>query len=130
MDVRAYWRAVLRQDPAEMRPFFHPDAVIRWHATGEQFTVEAFLHATCTYPGQWVGVVQRCIRLPGEIQTVTFVSNTEGTHSAYAVSIFTLQGDRIAALDEYWADVAPPPPWRQGLATPLPGHPPAHLDES
>lgn len=119
MDIRAYWQAALNQNPEAMRLFFHPDAVIRWHATGEQFTLEAFLQANCSYPGKWQGTVQRCVAHGDEVETITLVQGVDTPQAAYAVSIFRIRDGLIASLDEYWADVTLPPPWRAGLGSPI-----------
>ena len=47
MDLERYWQAVLRQDRETLRGFFHPDAWVNWHNTGERFTVEEFIRANC-----------------------------------------------------------------------------------
>ena len=39
-DENAFWAAVLAQDPEAIRRWFLPEATVRWHCTGEEFTVE------------------------------------------------------------------------------------------
>ena len=31
MDINAYWKAALSQQPEEMKVFFHKDAFVNWH---------------------------------------------------------------------------------------------------
>ena len=45
MDIQCFWKDVLRQDRAALREYFTPDAVIRWHCSNEQFTVEEYIRA-------------------------------------------------------------------------------------
>lgn len=66
MEIKDFWRVVLRQDAKEIRTYFHPDAYINWHCTNEQFTVEEFIRANCEYPGEWDGEVER-IEMIGDL---------------------------------------------------------------
>ena len=66
MEIRNFWAAVLRQDREALAGFFWEDAVINWHNTNEQFTVEEFIRANCEYPGDW----------EGEIEQIFFSGNT------------------------------------------------------
>ena len=34
MDINAYWKAALSQQPEEMKVFFHKDAFVNWHKIG------------------------------------------------------------------------------------------------
>ena len=47
MDLHAFWNAVLKQDAAAVRAFFHPDAQVLWYCSNECFTVEEFITANC-----------------------------------------------------------------------------------
>lgn len=58
MEIKEFWDAVLRQDAAAIRGFFHPTAFVNWHNTNEHFTVEEFIRANCEYPGEWDGTVE------------------------------------------------------------------------
>lgn len=119
-DPDAFWDAVLRQDREALRRFFLPRAVIRWHCTGERFTVEEYLRANCDYPGSWTGEVTRRERLGPLLVTAARVRTADGAAAFHAVSFLRLEGERIAAMDEYWGDDGPPPAWRQGLGAPIP----------
>lgn len=115
MDVRAYFSAVLRQDADAMRFFFQANARVRWPNTGEDFSVEEFICANCAYPGAWRGELERVEKAGNRIVTVTRVAAADGSASFHAVSFITLEGDRIAALEEYWGEDGPPPAWRREL---------------
>ena len=115
MDIKAFWNAVLRQAPDKIRLFFHPEAIIRWHNTNEQFTVEEYIRANCEYPGQWGGEVERVITTDTHIITATHVCSTDGTISCHAASFFRVEKGKILSLDEYWGDDSPAPQWRQDM---------------
>ena len=60
-----------------MRSYFHENAVIRWHNTNEEFTLNEFIQANCEYPGKWDGKIERIERIDQVIITVTHVFSTE-----------------------------------------------------
>lgn len=115
MDIRRFWADVLRQDADAIRAYFHPDAVIRWHCTNEQFTVEEFIRANCEYPGDWGGEIERVERSGELLITVVHVFPKDCSASFHVTSFIRTAEDRIAAVDEYWADDGTAPQWRQAL---------------
>lgn len=121
MDVQVFWRAVLEQDAAAMREFFHSDAVIRWHCTNEQFDLDSFLIANCEYPGDWDGRVERVEEMADGLATVVRVYPKDRSASFHVTSFLRMRDGRIAALDEYWADDGEAPQWRRDrrLARPI-----------
>lgn len=115
MRIQDYWDAVLRQDAQALRHYFHPEALVRWHNTREQFTVEEFIHANCAYPGDWDGIVKRVENTEGQLITVTQVYTRDRTLSFHVVSFFQIENDLIMAIDEYWGDDGDAPQWRQEM---------------
>ena len=112
MDICNFWRATLDQDESAMRAFFHPKAVIRWHCSGECFTVDEYLRANCEYPGSWNGEIERIEQFGDLIVTAVHVFPADKSASFHAVSFFRICDSKIIEMDEYWADDAPPPDWR------------------
>lgn len=126
MDIHAFWKAVLEQDAAALPAFFTEDAVIRWHCSGEQFTVAEYVRANCEYPGRWAGEMERLAQTPQGLVTAMRVYTRDGSASFHAASFFTLRDGLIASLDEYWGDDGPAPGWRRemGIGCPIsPGDP-------
>lgn len=78
MDVQRFWDAVLKQDAAQIRPFFHAGACVNWHCTNEHFTVEEYIRANCEYPGQWDGRIERVEQMGDMIVTATNVFEAGG----------------------------------------------------
>lgn len=110
--LKNYWKAVLEQDEKTLPDFFKENALIRWHNTNEEFTVQEFLRANCEYPGEWDGSVQR-VECAGNIMiTAAHVHTKDGTLSFHVVSFFKMEEGRIAEVDEYWGDDGPVPAWR------------------
>lgn len=116
MNIYEFWAAVLRQEPDKIRPFFHPNAVIRWHNTNEQFTVDEYIRANCEYPGRWGGEVERVISTDTHIITATHVYSTDSIISCHATSFLRTENGKILSLDEYWGDDGPVPGWRQEMS--------------
>ena len=89
MDIAAYWKSALSQQPGKMRSFFRPDA-----------------------PGEWQGNIERTETISDLIITVVHVYSADQTVSCHATSFFTIKEDKIARIDEYWGDDGPAPQWR------------------
>ncbi len=113
MDIHEFWKAVLSQDASAIQNFFHPQARIRWHCTNEDFSVEEFIVANCEYPGDWDGEIERLECSGDLLVTVTHVFPKDRTASFHVTSFILLKEDKIAAVDEYWADDGEAPLWRK-----------------
>lgn len=120
MDIYRFWSAVLGQDAAAIRAFFHPDAYVNWHCTNEHFTAEEFIRANCEYPGEWEGEVERVIHAEDAVITVVHVYPRDRSLSFHVTSFIRVRGERIEAMDEYWADDGTPPAWRRELGIGMP----------
>lgn len=116
MDIKAFWHTVLAQDAVNLPRYFCKDARIRWHCTNEVFDVEAFVRANCAYPGKWEGELERVEEAGNTVISVVRVYSPDKASSFHAVSFMRLENDRIAELDEYWADDGPAPEWRARMA--------------
>ena len=115
MNIHAYWEAALSQERAELRAFFAPNAVIRWHCTGEQFTADEFIRANCDYPGEWDGEIERIEETANGCVTAVRVWPRDRSAYYHVVSFFVLERGLITALDEYWADDGEAPAWRREM---------------
>ncbi len=112
MNIENYWDAVLRQKEDEIREYFDVDAIIRWHNTNEQFTLEDFIVANCEYPGSWYGEIERIEKVNDLIITVTHVYTIDTSMSFHVTSFFRIIDDKIISIDEYWGDDGIAPQWR------------------
>ncbi len=113
--VASLWRDVDRQNWGGLAAYFSPSAVIRWHNTNEQFTVDEFVRANSEYPGDWAIRVERVLAAGDTVVSAVAVSAREGDASFHAASFFRFENGKIVELDEYWGDDAPPPQWRVEL---------------
>ena len=112
-----YWQHIAAQDAVALRAYFTPEAQIRWHNSNELFTVPEFIRANCEYPGRWAGEVEQLEEHPDgkRAMTITRVWEEDEKLLFRVVSFFAFVGDKIACLDEFWADVGPAPVWRQEM---------------
>lgn len=121
MDINAYWKAALSQQPEEMKVFFHKDTFVNWHNTNEHFTVNEFIKANCEYPGDWDGEIERIEKFSDLIITVVHVYSGDRKISCHVTSFIKIKDGKIAFIDEYWGDDGTTPQWRldKHIGTPI-----------
>jgi hypothetical protein len=108
-----YWREVAAQNASNLKSYFASDAIINWHNTNEQFSVDEFIVANCEYPGDWLGHVEKIEKVSDNlIITVARVWAATESFSCHVVSFFQFRGEKIVQLDEYWGDDGKAPQWR------------------
>ena len=115
MDIKAFWHDIISQNRVALPSYFCDDAVIRWHCTNEQFTVADYIKADCDYPGTWTGEIERVERFDSKVILVGKVHSEDGKVACYVASFIRLDGDKVAEMDEYWADAGEIPAWRREL---------------
>lgn len=115
MDIKSFWNDIITQNRKSLSSYFCEDAVIRWHCTNEQFTVEEYIQANCDYPGKWKGEIERLEELDSKIIIAGKVQSDDELISCHVTSFITLQNDKIVEMDEYWADDGEVPTWRKEM---------------
>ena len=109
MNIQQFWFDVLAQRADKIREYFHTDAYVNWHCSGEHFTVEEFIRANCEYPGDWDGEVEKIVTTDDMIITATRVYPKDRSASFHVTSFIKLKDDKIAAMVEesahYYAKV-------------------------
>ena len=115
MDLKVFWQDVISQDRENLPSWFCEDAVIRWHCTGEQFTIAEYVRANCEYPGSWTGEIERVEECGDTIVFAGRVLPADKSASFHVVSFLRLRDGKIAEMDEYWADDGEPPAWRRKM---------------
>ncbi len=115
--VKEFWRDIAAQNKVSLQSYFSPGAIINWHNTTEQFSVDEFIMANCEYPGEWHGHVERVEGVSDDLViTVARVWAADDEFSCRAVSFFRFRDAKIVQIDEYWGDDGPPPQWRLDMA--------------
>ena len=74
--------------------------------------MDEFIIANCEYPGEWDGIVERIEILDELIITVTYIYPKDRSVSFHVTSFIQAKGDKIIAMDEYYADDGAAPQWR------------------
>ena len=108
--VLQFWSDIHRQSWASLATYFHKDAIINWHNTNEQFTVDEFVRVNAQYPGDWQIETERVVCADDLV--ISAVRVFSGSISFHATSFFGFREGRIASLDEYWGNDEKAPAWR------------------
>ena len=115
MDIQAFWRDILSQNRERLPSYFHRDAVIRWHCSNEQFTVEEYVRVNCDYPNDWNGEIERVEKTGNTVILAGRVYPVDRSMSFHVVSFLRIENEKITEMDEYWADDGEAPDWRREM---------------
>ncbi|MBE5904787.1 MAG: nuclear transport factor 2 family protein [Pseudobutyrivibrio sp.] len=115
MDIKLFWNDIITQNRGSLSSYFCKDAVIRWHCTNEQFTVEEYVQANCDYPGRWQGEIERIEEFDSQVIFVGRVQSEDAKISCHVTSFIKMKNDKIVEMDEYWSDDGEAPVWRREL---------------
>ena len=115
MDYKAFWQDVLSQNRAHLSSWFRDDAVIRWHCSNEQFTVEEYVRVNCDYPNDWNGEIERVEKTGNTVILAGRVYPVDRSMSFHVVSFLRIENEKITEMDEYWADDGEAPDWRRKM---------------
>ena len=115
MDYKAFWQDVRSQNREYLSSWFREDAVIRWHCSNEQFTVAEYIRVNCDYPNDWSGEIERVEETGNTVILAGRVYPVDRSMSFHVVSFLRIDGDKIAEMDEYWADDGEAPAWRREM---------------
>lgn len=119
--VRRLWAAYQARDWAAAREQLAPQLRCTWWSSGERFDgAEAVVHVNAVYPEGWrITVLAVEALADGGVLSLVRVDHGDACHHAHSwfrfAAVEAAAGERIAAIDEYWAEVLPPPAWRDGL---------------
>ena len=115
MDYKAFWQDVLSQNREHLSSWFREDAVIRWHCSNEQFTVEEYVRVNCDYPNDWTGEIERVEESGNTVILAGRVYPLDRSLSFHVVSFLRIENGKIVEMDEYWADDGDAPDWRREM---------------
>jgi len=110
--VRALWSALQARNWSAARALLHDDLQAVWWTSGEHFAgADAFIEVNARYPEGWtVRVIDVSMLRDGRVMAVVRVDHPP--HSFFATSFYLTDDGLITAIDEYWATLEAPPPWR------------------
>ncbi len=110
--VRAFWAAVQARDWVVARAGLHAQMHAVWWTSGERFVgADAFVAVQSRYPEGWsIRLLEVSPLQDGRVVSVVRVDHAP--HHFFATSFFRTDDGLITAIEEYWATLEPPPPWR------------------
>lgn len=114
--VRALWARMQARDWIGARALFTAAATSVWWTSGERFIGrDAILRVNEIYPEGWtIHVLEVTALADGRVHAVVRVE--QPPQRFFANALYRFEGDRIAAVDEYWATWQAPPDWRSAEA--------------
>ena len=115
MDIKLFWKNVLKQNREELKKYFCPEAEIHWPCTNEKFSADEFIRVNCDYPGDWDGEVTLIENTDAGCITVTRVFARDSSAAFHVVSFFTYRDEKISFVEEYWSNDGVAPEWRQKM---------------
>jgi hypothetical protein len=111
--VRSLWALFQARRWQDARALFAGDAVCHWWSSGEQFIgADAIIHVNAVYPEGWqIHLIEVNALADGRVHSIVRVT-LQGGPTVFANSLFSVRDGLIAAVDEYWSTIEPPPAWR------------------
>jgi hypothetical protein len=114
----AFWRAIDIADFGAAAALMSPDVVVDWPLSNERMLgPDNWKQVNVHYPGRWRASVESIVADGDTVVTMTHVS--DGGIRVVAISFFTMDGNRIARLMEYWPETYPAPAWRSPWVVPI-----------
>ncbi len=114
----AWWSAIDRGDFDAAAALLDPGAVVDWPLSNERMpTPDSWRLVNEHYPGRWHARVDEVVVQGHTVVTRSIVTN--GGICDVAISFFSIAGDRITRLVEYWPETYAAPGWRTRWVVPL-----------
>ena len=99
-----------------IRGYFAKDAIICWHDSNEQFTLEEFIRANCEYPSTWNCEIERIEKYAKGFVIAAQLDHPEDGFYVKYVSFVELDDDeKVKRLDEYFVTIEEIPQWRRDM---------------
>jgi GNAT superfamily N-acetyltransferase len=111
--VRALYAAMQARNWAAVRALLQPAVQTVWWASGERLHgADAFVEVNARYPEGWTIQLLEVSRLDdGRVLALVRVDHPPATF--FSTSIFRVDDGLVAGIDETWATLEEPPPWRR-----------------
>ena len=107
---------IVSKNAEAIKPYFTPDAIICWHDSNEQFTLEEFIKANCEYPSTWTCSVERIEKLERGFAITAQLNHPEdGFYVKYVGFIELNDKCLVQKLDEWFVAIEDVPQWRKDM---------------
>jgi hypothetical protein len=114
--VKEFWSLMMTNDFRSVGSVLSDDFILDWPQSNERIRGRAnFARMNEEYPahGRWQFTVNRVVG--DDVEAVSHVLVTDGTQKATVVSFFTVNGENISRMVEFWPDNYPAPDNRKHL---------------
>jgi len=99
-----------------IKGYFANGAIICWHDSNEQFTLDEFIRANCEYPSTWNCEIERIEKFAKGFVIAAQLDHPEDGFYIKYVSFVELDGDeKVERLDEYFVTIEEIPQWRKDM---------------
>jgi ketosteroid isomerase-like protein len=118
--VHEFWRLMATNDFHAVSAVLSPSFVLEWPQSNERIrgaTNFALLNTAYPANGPWTFTINRVVG--GEHDAVSDVSVTDGVLRARAISFFSIAGNKIERIVEFWPEPYEPPFDRTQFVEPI-----------
>ncbi len=116
--VRRFWAALQARDWSAARACLYDGVETVWWTSGERIAgAQALIEINAGYPEGWTIQLLQVEHLQdGRVMSLARVDHAP--RHFFATSLFQVDDGRIVGIEEYWATVESPPPWRNEQSFP------------
>ena len=107
---------VSKQPDNIIKSYFASDAIICWHDSNEQLTLEEFVIANREYPSSWTCNIERIEKLEKGFAIAAQLDHLEDGFFIKYVSFINLNdNNKVQRLDEWFVALEEIPQWRKDM---------------
>ena len=115
-DPNKFLQDVVSKKAETIRGYFAEGAIICWHDSNEQFTLDEFIKANCEYPSIWRCEIERIEKFEkGFVVAAQMDHPQDGFYVKYVSFIELNSDEKVQRLDEYFVAIEEIPQWRRDM---------------
>jgi len=115
-DPNKFLQDVVSKKAETIRGYFAEGAIICWHDSNEQFTLDEFIKANCEYPSIWGCEIERIEKFEkGFVVAAQMDHPQDGFYVKYVSFIELNSDEKVQRLDEYFVAIEEIPQWRRDM---------------
>lgn len=111
--IEKFWTLMSDGMFDEVGKLMQEDANVRLPNTREIFRGrDKYINFNKKYPGRWIITLDKIFSKDETVVSAVKVESEDKSSSFYATSFFTIKGNLISEIAEYWGDNGELPQWR------------------
>jgi len=115
-DPKKFLQDVVSKNAEAFKGYFTNDAIICWHDSNEQFTLDEFVKANCEYPSVWTCEIERIEKIEKGFAIAAEMNHpADGFYVKYISFIELNDNEKVQRLDEYFVAIEEIPQWRRDM---------------